>query len=69
MWSCNFTLKKKISIIQKWSDHSKMKRKIQNYDKTGGEKFKIMIKREKMKNSIENEEGRVEWSINFTGLT
>ena len=37
-----------------------MKRKIQNYDKTGGEKFKIMIKREKMKNSIENEEGRVE---------
>ena len=46
-----------------------MKRKIQNYDKTGGEKFKIMIKREKMKNSIENEEGRVEWSINFTGVT
>ena len=33
------------------------------------EKFKIMIKSEKMKNSIENEEDRVEWSINFTGVT
>ena len=35
-----------------------MKRKIQN-----------MIKSETMKDSIENEEDRVEWSINFTGVT
>ena len=35
-----------------------MKSKIQN-----------MIKSETMKDSIENEEDRVEWSINFTGVT
>ena len=35
-----------------------MRRKIQN-----------MIKSETMKDSIENEEDRVKWSINFTGVT
>ena len=49
-------------IIQKGREKFKvmidMKRKIQN-----------MIKSETMKDSIENEEDRVEWSINFTGVT
>ena len=49
-------------IIQKGREKFKimidMKNKIQN-----------MIKSETMKDSIENEEDRVEWSINFTGVT